>query len=71
MDQVSGVLLAIVVTLLTASIIGLVTGILAWIRSPGLPCHERTAESILRGGAAFAAAALLVLALFAAAGVLH
>jgi hypothetical protein len=67
----SGVLLWIVVSVLAGMVIGLVTGILVWIKDSSLPVIERAAGAILRGGAACAATILLMLAVFAAAGVLR
>jgi len=52
-------------------IIGLVTGILVWIKDSSLPASERAAGAILRAGAACAATILLALAIFAAGGVLR
>ena len=71
MNQMSGALLAIMVAVLAGGIVGLVTGILVWIQGSKLPPNERVADAILRGGGACAATILLVLAVFAAAGVLH
>jgi uncharacterized membrane protein len=71
MNGSSVVLFAIVIATLVGTIIGLITGILTWIQKSSLPVTERTASAILRGGAAFAAAILLVLAVFTAAGTLR
>jgi hypothetical protein len=69
--SVAGVLLAIVVVVLAGMVVGLVTGILAWMRDSSLPVSERAAGAFLRGGAACGAAILLALAILAAAGVLR
>jgi len=71
MSGTSGAPLAIVVSVLGGMVTGLITGILAWIKEPGLPVSERAAGAILRGGAACGATILLVLALFAGAGALR
>jgi hypothetical protein len=71
MNGVAGVLLTIGLAVLTGVVIGLVTGILVWIKDSRLQVSERVADAVLRGGAACAATILLMLAVFAAAGVLH
>ena len=71
MSGASGALLAIVVSVLVGTVIGLATGILVWIKDSSLPVSERAAGAILRGGAACGATILLALAIFAAAGVLR
>ena len=71
MSGASGVLLAIVVSVLAGMVIGLVTGILVWIKDSSFPMSARAAGAILRGGAACGATILLALAVFAAAGMLR
>jgi len=71
MNGASGVLFAIVISILVAVVSGLVTGILVWIKDSSLSVTERAAGAILRGGAAGAATVLLVLAVFSAAGALR
>lgn len=71
MSGTSGAPLAIIVSIQAGMVIGLVTGILVWIKDSSLPASERAAGAILRGGAGCAAAVLLMLAIFAAVGVLR
>lgn len=71
MSGASGATLAIVISILAGMVIGLVTGILVWIKDSSLPVSERAAGAILRGGAGCAATILLMLAIFAAVGVLR
>ena len=71
MNGSSAVLLAIVVTVLVGVLAGVITAILVWIKDSKLSVSERAADAILRGAAACAATILLMLAVFAAAGVLR
>lgn len=71
MSSPEGVLLAAIVAVLIGMVVGLVTGILVWVRNPTLSVSERAAEAILRAGAAGGATILVILAIFAAIGMLR
>ncbi len=71
MSDASSVVLSVFVAILAGLAVSLITGILAWIRDSKVPTRERVASAILQGGAAWAATILLVVAVFAAIGVLR
>jgi hypothetical protein len=71
MSSTEGVLLAVIVAALIGTVAGLVVGILVWVRNSTLKVSERAAEAILRAGAAGGATILLVVAIFAAIGMLR
>jgi ABC-type amino acid transport system permease subunit len=71
MSGESTVWLAIVVAVLGGLVIGLIAGVLTWIGKPGLAQTERITTAILRGGSACGGTIIIVLAVFAAAGLLR
>jgi hypothetical protein len=71
MTHEEGVALLIIIATLVAVLVAAVAATLTWIREPQLPARQRAVSATMHGGAAFAAALVLVLTVFAAAGFVH